>query len=78
MNPPFVIWSINNRLDANRLFPYGESHHCSGYCQVKWGKMSSAYSCGTLHGCAPASPTIVIVSLLRSSVIPFGYISASR
>ncbi|HSP61884.1 MAG TPA: hypothetical protein VLQ90_02780, partial [Pyrinomonadaceae bacterium] len=25
MNPPFVIWLINDRLDANRLFPYGES-----------------------------------------------------
>lgn len=31
MNRPSVIWSINNPLDADRLFPYGEprSHHCS-------------------------------------------------
>jgi hypothetical protein len=29
MNPPFVIWLINDRLDANRLFPHSESrfHH---------------------------------------------------
>ncbi len=28
---PFVIWLINNRLDADRLFPSGDPrfHHCS-------------------------------------------------
>ncbi len=31
MNPPFVRWLINDRVDANHLFPYGESrfHQCS-------------------------------------------------